>query len=198
MAYIKTYVRGLDEQIHNGIKEGSVILVAGGSGSMKSSLVYNILHNYVKFNEGRAVYLSLEQERDTLMEQMRGLGMLIEETKEGFAVIDIGVLRRELEGYDEENIDWFTAIKTQIKKYKENIDFEILAIDSLDALYVISQMKNPRNDLFHFFGELRKLKLTTFLITEMPKGTDEYGKYGVESFLADVLYILHWKEQVEA
>ena len=78
----------------------------------------------------------------------------------------------------------FTIITTQIKNFRTKLGFEILVLDSLAALYALSDLKNPRNDLFLFFENLRELGITIFLISEMGKD-GEFGQHGVEEFLAD-------------
>ena len=42
---IKTYVKGLDEVMQDGIPEGSVVMIAGKPGTMKSSFAFNILYH---------------------------------------------------------------------------------------------------------------------------------------------------------
>jgi len=41
---IKTYIEGFDEYLNGGIPEGHVIIIAGTSGAMKTSLAWNILY----------------------------------------------------------------------------------------------------------------------------------------------------------
>ena len=72
-----------------------------------------------------------------------------------------------------------------MKSYKENMGYDILGFDSMEALYVLARMKDPREELFHFFEDMRDLDVTSLLITEMSEAGGSFGKYGVESFLAD-------------
>ena len=44
---IKTYIEGLDQRLEGGIPPGHIVLVCGTSGSMKSSLTFNIGYNFV-------------------------------------------------------------------------------------------------------------------------------------------------------
>jgi len=70
--------------------------------------------------------------------------------------------------------------------------FDLIAIDSLEALYSLSHMENPRRELFHFFGFLRSLNATSLLISEVPSGSHAaFGRYD-EEFLADgILHLKH-------
>ncbi|MEW6070014.1 MAG: ATPase domain-containing protein, partial [Candidatus Thermoplasmatota archaeon] len=47
-ARVKTYVKGLDERLSDGLPKESIILVCGTAGSMKSSFVYSVLYNNAK------------------------------------------------------------------------------------------------------------------------------------------------------
>jgi len=73
--------------------------------------------------------------------------------------------------------------------------FDLVAIDSLAALYSLSRLNNPRRELFHFFGFLKSLHATCFLISEVPSG--DHGKLSSfeEEFLADgILYLGHFEK----
>ena len=58
---VKTFVKGFDSDVlGGGVPPGSVVLLRGPSGSMKSSLAYYILyHNALKGTPG--LYVTLEQ-----------------------------------------------------------------------------------------------------------------------------------------
>jgi len=183
---VMTYVKDLDERMEGGVPKGYVVLVCGTAGSMKSSFTFNILYNAAKNESVKGLYISLEQERGSLLRQMRKLGMNIKDVKELVTLIE---LREPIKRGSKETLfkrgNWMDALFTQIRNYKKTIDFEILIIDSLDALYALTTIEDPRTEIFHFFRGLRNLGITTFIITEMPQSRKEFGKYEVESFLSD-------------
>ncbi len=183
---VRTYVKDLDERMEGGVPKGYVVLVCGTAGSMKSSFTFNIIYNAAK-NEGKkGLYVSLEQERGSLLRQMKKLGMNIKDVKELITLIE---LREPIKRGSKDTFfkkgDWMSVLLTQIQNYKKTMDFELLVIDSLDALYALTTIKDPRTEIFHFFRGLRTLGITTFIITEMPQSRKEFGKYEVESFLSD-------------
>jgi len=57
-------------------------------------------------------------------------------------------------------------------------------LDSLEALYALSEIKAPRREMFHFLSSIKELGLTTFLIAEQPFGSTRLAQWG-EDFLAD-------------
>jgi KaiC/GvpD/RAD55 family RecA-like ATPase len=186
MDKIKTYIEGLDERMEMGIPPKHIVLVCGTSGTMKSSVAFNIIYNYAKEKNGKSLYFSLEQNRDSLVKHMAKLGMDVSTIESNITIMDFSWMRRELkEIEDTEGIDWLESIQFQIKNYKEKTNYDILVLDSLAAVYAVGDLKNPRSDLFHFFEFLREMNITAFLISEMEEDSKSYGVHGVESFLAD-------------
>lgn len=185
---VKTYVKDLDQRMEGGIPKGYVVLVCGTAGSMKSSFTFNILYNAAKSEGAKGLYISLEQDRSSLIRQMRKIGMSIRDVSELVSVIELRepIKREVTKGgtfFKKEN--WMEVLLTQIQNYKKTMDFELVVIDSMDALYALTPISDPRTEIFHFFRGLRNLGITTFIISEMPQSKKEFGKYEVESFLAD-------------
>ncbi len=187
-----TYVKGLDERLGGGIPRGHMVLVTGPSGSLKSSFVYRILYHEAQLRGAACLYLSMEQSRASLAAQMTALGMDPARAK-GLHVIDVRALRRELEEMREQP-RWLLGLRRQLARYKEEMGCDLIALDSLDALYALTPFTNPRNEVFQFFEELRELHATTFLVAEMPRESVRFGRHGVEEFLADTIVHLRLRE----
>jgi KaiC/GvpD/RAD55 family RecA-like ATPase len=193
---IKTYIGKLDNLIEGGVPRGFIVLLCGQAGTMKSSLGYSILYGANKECGAKSVYLTLEQSKQSLLEHMAKLGMPPEDA-EDLVVIDLARVRKETvkDKTKSEEIDWPKAIITALKNYKRAYECELIAVDSLAAMYALTSFTNPRAELFHFFEQLRELNLTAFLISEMPTDKLVYGMYGIEDFLADG--IIHLKVDTE-
>ncbi len=189
---IPTHVAGLDERLEGGIPRGHIVLVAGPPGSLKSTFAYRILYQEAKERGAASLYLSMEQSRASLVSQMASLGMTPEAAK-NVHIIDVRSLRKEIEDLREQP-RWLLGLRRQLGRYKEEIGCDLLAIDSLDALYALTPMENPRNEVFHFFEELRELRATTFLVSEMARDSVRMAHYGVEEFLADTIVHLRMRE----
>ncbi len=189
MDRVSTYVQGLDEALGGGIPRGSVVLVAGTPGTMKTALTFSILHENARAGS-RALYISLEESQEDLRASMADLGMTALDDVELY-ILDIGRIRLE---HKEEELskNWLDVLQKYIEQRVQVNHFDLIAIDSLEALYSLSRLENPRRELFHFFGFLRSLNATSFLITEIPSGSHgTFGRYD-EEFLADG--ILHLKQ----
>lgn len=189
---VRTRVAGLDERLGGGIPRGHLVLVAGPPGSLKSTFAYRILYHEAKEHGASCLYLSMEQSRASLVAQMASLGMEPDRVK-GVHIIDVRSLRKEIEDLREQP-RWLLGLRRQLGRYKEEMGCDLLAVDSLDALYAVTPMENPRNEVFHFFEELRELEATTFLVSEMSRDSVQLAHYGVEEFLADTIVHLRLRE----
>jgi KaiC/GvpD/RAD55 family RecA-like ATPase len=178
---IQTFIKGLDENMEGGIPKGFVVLLTGMPGSMKSSVGFNILFRNAKEKNTKGIYITLEQDRESLMEQMERLHMPVKEMENMVSVVDIGYLRLNAEGMDYGD-SWNSVFRMYAENMKESQGYEILVIDSLAAVEVLADVKNKRAELFHMFGWLRGLGVTTFIISEATTNQDIVRD---EDFLAD-------------
>jgi len=183
---IPTFVKGLDEHMEGGIPAGQVVVLIGEPGTMKSSLAYSILYNNAKKGKG-GLYVSLEQSRKSLIQQMRSLGMKQDEVEEKLSVLDLAILRKKMKLGKKTWIEVFKMYATNLKK---SLNYEILVLDSLAVLEVLSEFKDPRIELFEFFEWLRDMNITTILPTEMNQKGESLSQGG-EDYLADA--IMHLK-----
>ena len=191
---ISTHVAGLDEALGGGVPQGSIVLVAGTPGTMKSSLIYNIMYHSAKAGR-RGLYISLEQTTDSLKRAMERMGYgPLDDGR--LYVLDLGVLRTTLRKA-ESTKDWVGIIVGIIREAIAANGYQILALDSMEALYALANFEAPRRELFQLYASLRDLGLTTFLVTETPIGSPELAQYG-EDFLADGIFHLRQVEVGEA
>ncbi|MCJ2669493.1 MAG: AAA family ATPase [Thermoplasmata archaeon] len=188
---IPTYVDGFDKALGGGVPKGHVVLVCGTPGTMKTSLTFSILYNNVKHNGSKGLFIALEEGHDSLKGAMEDLGMKNIDELELY-VLDVAKIRME---HKEEELtkNWIEILTKYIEQRVRESHFDMVAIDSLAALYSLAQLTNPRRDLFHFFGFLRELGSTTFLISEIPMGSDRLVAYQ-EDFLSDgILYLRQYE-----
>jgi len=186
---IQTYIDGFDNKIGGGVKKGHVVLLAGTPGTMKSSIALNILYNNVRKRGVNVLYVSIEESKESLITAMGQLGFSdLDESK--FFIVDIGRLRLEHTDADVGR-DWFKILKEYLRKKVENEGVEIVVVDSLTAVYSLANIANPRQELFHFFGFLKRLGVTTFLISETQQNGNAFGPYH-EDYLADGTILLRF------
>jgi len=215
---VSTNIENFDSALEGGLPENSIILLSGTSGTMKSSISFNIAYTEILNNNSNAVYITLEQNAHSLLNQMVTMNYDLSkvnivriaeinkldenikriEQKRNFIMTDIVALRKEVENLKKINPDqdWIYVIKNIIKKLKENNLCDLLILDSLSALYVLSQFKdNPRVKLFEFFEFLREYELTALIISEIPSDSTALGEFGIEDYLSDGVLLLNKKRE---
>jgi KaiC/GvpD/RAD55 family RecA-like ATPase len=193
MERVKTYIERLDEQLEGGIPNGTVSLICGTPGCMKSSVAYSILyHNAVK-NNLRGLYITLEQEIGSLKEQMRTLGMSEETAK--LVIVDHTMIDKEVGIEMRFDVNSIKKAKSFLSDLVSREEFDLMVLDPLNALYTLTTVKNPRREIYRFFMDLRSLGLTSFIISEMYQGENRFGKYGVEEFLSDAIIHLDFRRE---
>ncbi|MCF7865985.1 hypothetical protein K9L67_05440 [Candidatus Woesearchaeota archaeon] len=205
---IKTYVKGLDENIQGGIPKGHVTLVHGSAGTMKSSLCFSILYNEAILNKKNSLYLSLEQSFESIVQNMVNMGFdlskinminindlskfsagLKKVSKIGgnFILVDIGAIRGQVKDVKtSENRSWLNVVKNIVLRTKKEANIELFTFDSLQALYTLSTFNNPRMELFNFFEFLKTQSITGYMISE-EMGNGNNSMFDNEGFLSDAI-----------
>jgi|TARA_B110000196_G_scaffold318956_1_gene335587 circadian clock protein KaiC len=186
---IPTYISGLDENMQGGIPKGHIVLLAGVSGSMKSSLGFSMLYNAVMEGKTSGIYVTLEQGKDSLGTHMAGMGMDVQDprVRSSIAIIDLADLRVQLDSQGmSESVDWMGQLIKQLANYRDSIGFEVVVFDSLGAFFTLTKMENPRDEVFRFFEAIRRMGLTGIVICEMMgESKNQYGEFGIEDYLSD-------------
>ncbi len=183
---VRTFIQGFDEKLTGGIPEGSVVLLCGEPGTLKSTLAFNVLyHNAMR--EGRnGVYVTLEQSRDGLTHHLRGMGLDPKDVEDHVSIVDLGMIRKNVEGTQE---SWFEIFRMYATNLKKTLGFDLFVVDSLPVLETMARFEKPREELFRLFDWIRDLRATSLLVQEMRRPQDPYGEHG-EEFLADGIIAL--------
>lgn len=190
---VRTYVRGFDGELGGGVPRRQVVLIRGPSGTMKSSLAYSILYRNAEKGT-KALYVTIEQEAAALLAQMAGLGFRPASVSDALPVLDLSRGRQHLETLAERMHHItdgkaerpMTAIfKAKVTQLRKEFGFDLLAIDSWDALATILEFRDRRRETFDFFEWLRGLGCTAFLVAEAPPSAEEGLE---EEFLSDAIF----------
>ena len=214
---IKTYIQGLDEGLEGGSPSGHIVLINGTSGTMKSSLSFNVLYNEAL--KGRnGFYLTLEQSSASIINHMINMDYdlskinlvilsdisdidneleSIKSSKKGSLIMaDLGPIRKKVKDTKfSSSSDWLNAIKNLATKISEEAKCELFVLDSMSALYALSKFEDPRTKLFYIFEFLRELGLTSFLISESFADKNKLTEFGAEEYLADGIIRLQLTER---
>lgn len=179
---IRTFIQGFDDKLGGGVPVGHIVLLAGEPGTMKSTIAFNVLYQSA-LREGRhGTYISLEQGRESLSRHLASMSLNPKDVEDAVSIVDLGMIRRNLDGMADKT--WLEIFKMYASNLKRTLNYSLLVVDSLPVLEVMARFENPREELFQLFEWLRDLKATTFLISELKPGSEDFGKNG-EEFLCD-------------
>lgn len=206
---LPTYIKGIDKEIEGGIPKGFVTLIRGVAGTMKSSVAFNILYNEARLKGKSSFYISLEQTFENFSMHLSNLGMDLSKINVALANIDTSKLDYiNKVGKDAGTIIFLDVpyirenlIKTRkmgevitvmflsklIDKLQKSLRYDYLVLDSLNALYALSEIKKPREMLYNLIESLRSKGLTSYIIQEVTSGKDSEG---VEDYLVDSVIFL--------
>ena len=93
---VKSRIDGFEDVLGGGVPAGSVVLLTGLPGTMKSSLAYAMLLNNAKENSAKCLYVSLEQTKPSLENQMEAMGFDMEAGRRSVPILDVGSIHRGL------------------------------------------------------------------------------------------------------
>jgi KaiC/GvpD/RAD55 family RecA-like ATPase len=180
-----TTIRGIEKIFKTNVYENMTILILGQAGTLKSSFACNMLSKYLENNDNKiAMYATLEQTKESLYKNIKGLGIPINER---MRIADYNHTR-ELYKNESERADFLDLTERLILSTKEEYgdQFTCFALDSLNALYTLIETESARvrrKRVYYFFKTLRDCGLTSFIIKEIHKTPSEQSEN--EGFLAD-------------
>lgn len=180
---MRNAVNGLERLLEVEIPRCSLILVTGAEGTLKSGLVFSMISNHLAANNEHGLYVTLEQSKESHLQNMSSLGI---KKKDELHVFDYRDMRRE---WADRELDMIKMTDEVIDFYKDKYgNLTVFALDSLNALYSISEEAYLRKEMYDFFSSLRDKELTSFLILEAPPlmvPGPFHDYYRPEHFLAD-------------
>jgi circadian clock protein KaiC len=192
---IRIGVPGFDELIANGIPKGSQILISGGPGTSKSTFCIQALYNLAKSGK-KCLFLSFEESNENILRNMKNFGLDYDEVKDNLMIknMDPFKMSRSIETLlAQARGELLIEVNEAKNMIPENFDAEIVVVDSLSAISAgfFGKEEGYRAYVAQIFETFRKLKLTSFLITEIEYSTTRYSKNGVEEFLADGVFVFY-------
>jgi hypothetical protein len=88
-----THIEKLDHLLGGGVPSGHLVLVTGAPGTMKTTLTFTILFNAAKRDGHHCLYMSLEQSREAIINQMERMDMRASEVEDRLMLVDMIGLR---------------------------------------------------------------------------------------------------------
>jgi KaiC/GvpD/RAD55 family RecA-like ATPase len=102
-------IDGMNNVFDTDVYQGSVIIVTGPPGCLKSGFSYNILSKYLASRDEFGVYMTMEETTESHLRNMKSLGISI---PDNLLISDYSDIRSRFEGKYEETPDFLQMIPT--------------------------------------------------------------------------------------
>ena len=197
-AFLVTDIEGFDSLFaEGGIPKGNSVLIAGGTGTGKSTLCRQICYNQVVKGKN-CMYVSFEESIERIEKSMNVFGWNVRKyVNEGKLLIQkinpLDILRMKFGSIGGSGSATELSYKIKPLIIPREFNPEVIVVDSLTAIISasITKEKNYRvylQQLFNFFEETGS---TSFLVTETDPIPTRFSDTGIEEFLADGIIVLY-------
>ncbi|VVB61579.1 Circadian clock protein kinase KaiC [uncultured archaeon] len=195
---MKTQIPGFDKLFaEGGIPKRNSVLVAGGTGTGKSTFCRQICYNLV--TQGKhCMYVSFEESIEKIERSMDVFGWDAKKYVDSGQLLiqkinPLDILRMKFGSVSGSGSATELSYKIKPLIIPKDFNPEIIVVDSLTAVISasISKEKNYRVYLQQLFNFFEETGATSFLITETEQIPTRFSDTGIEEFLADGILVLY-------
>jgi circadian clock protein KaiC len=185
-ARCKTHIAKLDEIIGTGIPWGSSLLIGGVAGTGKTVLSLEFIYRGALAGE-RGIVFSFEETEERLRATARGLGWDLDREIDRGMVEIVFIPQPEImvEGH-------ILMIQERVAAMKA----KRVVIDSVSVfLHKIKDPQLNREKVFHLCSIVQNARAVGFFATDIPYGSSQISRFGVEETVVDGVLILSAPEE---
>jgi len=185
MVRVKSGIPGLDEMIEGGFEERSVVMVAGGPGTGKSTVAMQFIYNGIMESGENGLFISFEEKKEEVFKHMMRYGWDLDTLEKEKKLLFLEYPPHEVERFINEG----GIIEDMINEY----NVKRVAIDSITSFLLLYREEYKRRQAFiKTMDALENWDCTTLLTSEgeLVMESEIRTRFGIE-FLADALIALH-------
>ncbi len=198
----KTYINEFDELIEGGLIPNSSNLLAGKTGTGKSSFCISFAHNGAKEGEP-CVYISTEETTDDIKKDAMAVFNWDMEKFEKDNLLRFISIRRdfptEMSGEEKKIIQLYISdISAQISEAVKEIGAKRVVFDSVSTLELfIRDDYLARNAIMDLLDKMKELGVTALLTGTIPEEGGKLSNLGIVEFLVDGVIKLDFVPVIE-
>ncbi|WXG43813.1 MAG: ATPase domain-containing protein [Promethearchaeati archaeon SRVP18_Atabeyarchaeia-1] len=204
---VPTGIPGLDELIGGGLLKGSAYLVAGEPGAGKTIFGCQFLVKGIELYGENGVLVTLEEPPSSIARNAKlGFGWdLADLIAQGrLKIVDASIARpADISNSIPTKVKPFTLSEFLAEDFYQEIQEAVREVNAtrvvIDPITILgSHFKEPfevRKEIFGLSRVLDKMGCTSLLTSEIVRGSQAFGRYGVEEFTTDGVIILYMLEQ---
>jgi len=195
---LETDIRGFDLLFaEGGVPRGNSVLVAGGTGTGKSTFCRQVCYNLVSQGKN-CMYVSFEESINRIERSMNVFGWDARKyIDDGHLLIQkvnpLDILRMKFGSISGSGSATELSYKIKPLIIPKEFHPEVIVVDSLTAIISasITKEKNYRVYLQQLFNFFEDTGATSFLVTETEPMPTRFSDTGIEEFLADGIVVLY-------
>jgi circadian clock protein KaiC len=182
----RTGISRLDGLLGDGIPYGSTLLIAGAAGTGKTVLLLEFLYRGALVGE-KGVIFSFEETEERLRATARGMGWDFDkQVKRGMIeIVFVPQPNILVEGH-----------LLMMQERIEAMDARRVALDSVSVfLHKIKDPQVAREKTFQLASIVQNVQAVGFFATDIPYGSGQISRFGVEETVVDGVILLTLKEE---
>jgi circadian clock protein KaiC len=182
----QTGISRMDDLLGGGIPLGSSVLVAGVAGTGKTVLLLEFIYRGALAGE-KGIMFSFEETEERLRAAARGLGWDLDRQ------IQLGMV--EIQFIPQPNI----LVERHLLMMQERVEAmgaQRVAVDSVSVfLHKIQDAQLSREKIFQLSSIVQNVQAVGFLATDIPYGSNQISRFGVEETVVDGVILLTSREE---
>ena len=178
-------IDGLDAMIQEGVPERSTMAVVGGAGTGKTTFALQFVQRAIE-QDGRAVYITLEETRDGILDSARQKGWDFAAATEAgnLSVLDMDPT---------EMANSLTSIRSELPHLVAEFGADRLVLDSVSLLEMMyDDQATRRTEIYNFTRSLEAAGVTTLVTSEAAQDTPYASRFGIIEYLTDAVFVLQY------
>ena len=183
----RTGISRLDDQLGSGVPHGSSLLIAGVAGTGKTVLLLEFIYRGALAGE-KGIVFSFEETEERLRVTARGFGWDLDRE------IERGMI--QIVFIPQPNI----LVERHLLMMQERIEgmrAKRVAIDSVSVfLHKIKDAQISREKMFQLASIVQNVQAVGFFATDIPYGTNQISRFGVEETVVDGVILISAVEEV--
>lgn len=186
-------VEGMDKLLNGGLPKGRTVLLSGTTGTGKTIFASQFAKKGVENGEP-CVFVTFEQSKKKLIEDMREIGVDLEELEKTGKFRLIGGPVAQVEYFKEKTKAKISDIVAEIVEVVQEINAQRVVLDSVNLFTMLFETDaQRRRALAELSATLDDLGCTSLLTCEAKEGTNNLSWYGFEEFVVDGVIVLFRK-----
>jgi KaiC/GvpD/RAD55 family RecA-like ATPase len=191
-ARVKSGIPGLDKLMGGGFPAGSISLIAGESGTGKTTFGLQFLYSGATQSREAGMLISFEETKDSVAKEMASYGWNLDNAEREKKIV---VLE-----YPPQEVGHFMAQEVIIHDAVEEYGVKRVVIDSITTFALLYETEHKqREEVVKLVSKLKKWGCTVLMTSEVeeePKGEIK-ARFGLETVCDGVVYLYNERHNDE-